>query len=206
MTQMLRRRALFLLGRGKDLDRAPGLFDGGHRRFGSAVNLNIDLGLDFAAPQKPHAIPGAAQHAGLYQRLGVEGVLGVDQFGIDGLLNPVEIDLDKFEPENVGETALRQAPMQRHLAALKALDAHAGACSLTLAATARGLALAGADATANTHPLFARAGIVGDIAQLHRTIPYLPSSRPRRERDAEPWRSCRGPRRYPSVRPPGRSC
>jgi hypothetical protein len=58
--------------------------------------------------------------------------------------------------------------MQRHLAAFKALDAHAGARGLALAAAACSLALAGADATADPHALLARAGIVGDIAELHR--------------------------------------
>src|SRR5579872_4835615 len=63
--------------------------------------------------------------------------------------------------------------MQRHLAALKALDAHARARGLALAAAAGGLALARANAAADAHPLFARAGVVGDIGELHRTIPLL---------------------------------
>src|SRR4030088_31133 len=61
--------------------------------------------------------------------------------------------------------------MDRHLAAFESLDAHAGARGLALAATAGGLALAGTDATADPHALFAGAGIVGDIAELHRSLP-----------------------------------
>src|SRR4030088_3840403 len=61
--------------------------------------------------------------------------------------------------------------MDRHLAAFESLDAHAGARGLALAATAGGLALAGTDATADPHALFGRGGIVGDIAELHRSLP-----------------------------------
>src|SRR5262249_7532442 len=78
-----------------------------------------------------------------------------------------------FEREDVVEAALGQAAVQRHLAAFKTLDAHAGARGLALSATARGLALAGADAAADAHALLARARIVGDIAELHRWIPSL---------------------------------
>src|SRR3978361_1831175 len=60
--------------------------------------------------------------------------------------------------------------MQRHLAAFETLDAHARARGLALAAAAGGLALAGTDATADAHALLARAGVVGDIAELHRPV------------------------------------
>ena len=63
--------------------------------------------------------------------------------------------------------------MQRHLAALEALDTHARTRGLALAAAARGLALARTDATADAHALLARAGVVGDIAELHREIPLF---------------------------------
>src|SRR5215831_10040874 len=167
MTQLLRRLAFFLRRR-EDLHGASGLLDGRHRRFRGAMHLNIDLGLDLAAAEQPHAVLGAAQHARLHQRLRIDGGGGIKHLGVDGLLDPVEIDLDEFEPEDVVETALGQAAVHRHLAAFKALDAHAGTRGLSLAAAARGLALAGADATADPHALLARAGIVGDIAELHR--------------------------------------
>src|SRR6185312_4272692 len=63
-----------------------------------------------------------------------------------------------------------------HLTALEALDAHARACGLALAAPATGLALAGADAPADPHALLAGASVVGDIAELHRTSPYFSST------------------------------
>src|SRR6185295_8676673 len=171
MTQMLRRLAFVLLGRGQDLHRAAGLLDRSNRGFGGTVHLDRELGLEFAAAEQPQAVLGATDHAGLHQRFDGHGFLGVDQLGVDRFLQPVEIDLGEVEPEDVVETALRQASMQRHLAALEALDAHARTRGLALAAAARSLALAGTDATADAHALLARAGVVGDIAELHREIP-----------------------------------
>src|SRR6201999_2560920 len=101
------------------------------------------------------------------------GRAGVDQLGVDSFLQTVEVDLGVFDPEDVVEAALRQPAMQRHLAAFKALDAHARTRGLALAAAARSLALAGTDATADAHALLARAGVVGDIAELHRSLPLF---------------------------------
>src|SRR6266481_2053080 len=170
MTQMLRRLAFVLPGRSQDLHRAAGLLDRSDRGFRGAVNLNGEPGLEFAAAEQPHAILGAAHNLGFHQRFDVDGATGIDQLGIDRLLQPVEIDLGEIELEDVGEAALRQAPMQRHLAALETLDAHARTRGLALAAAAGLLALARTDATADAHALFARAGIVGDIAELHRPV------------------------------------
>src|SRR5882672_2051287 len=170
MTQMLCCFALFLLRGRENFHGAASLLDRGDRGLRRAVDLDAHLRLDLAAAEQPHAVPGAAHHARLHQRLGVNHAAGIEQLGVDRLLNPVEIDLDEIEPDDVVEAALGQAAMQRHLAALEALDAHAGARGLALAATAGGLALAGADATADAHALLARAGIVGDIAELHRAV------------------------------------
>src|SRR6185437_7806672 len=171
MTQMLRRLAFILLGRRQDFYRAARLLDRRDGGFRSAVYLDRQLGLEFATTEQPHPVFRASDDAGFHQRFGVDGALGVEQLGVDRLLEAIEVDLGKFEPENVVKAALGQPPMQRHLAALEALDAHAGARGLALAAAARGLALARADATADAHALFARAGIVGDIAELHRCLP-----------------------------------
>src|SRR5258705_3058203 len=177
MTQMLRRLAFVLLGRRQDFHRAARLLDRRDGGFRSAVNLDIQLGLELTPAEQAHAILGAPDHAGFHQRFGVDGAADVEQLGIDCVLNTIEIDLGKFEPEDVVEAALRQPPMQRHLATFETLDAHAGARGLTLAATAGGLALAGADATADPHALLARAGLVGDIVELHRWYPsFVPSS------------------------------
>src|SRR5882757_5794665 len=142
MTQMLRRLAFVLLCRRQDLHRAARLFDRRDGGFRSAVNLDRQLGLEFAAAEQPHAVLGAPHNLGLDQRFDGDGVRGVDQLGVDRILKTIEIDLGEIEPEDVVEAALRQAPMQRHLTAFEALDAHAGARGLALAAAARGLALA----------------------------------------------------------------
>src|ERR1700722_4123622 len=200
MTQMLRRLALVLCRR-QDLHRAARLLDrrdGGFRR---TVNLDRELGLEFTTAEQPDAGLRAPDHAGLHQRFGVDGILGVQQLGVDRILNTVEIDLGIFDPENVVEAALRQAPMQRHLTAFEALDAHARTRGLTLAATTGGLALARADATADAHALLARAGVVGDIAELHRPVSLFPvTSRRQCGRGVEPWRSCRESQACPAAR------
>src|ERR1700730_1251918 len=180
MTQMLRRLA-FVLCRGQDLDRAAGLLDRRDRGLRRAVHLDIQLGLEFTAAEQPHARLRTPDDAGFNQRFGVDGILGVEQLGVDRLLQAVEVDLGEFEPEDVGEAALGQPPVDRHLAALEALDAHAGTRGLALAAAARGLALAGADATADAHALLARAGVVGDIAELHRSLPLSVAHDPDRK-------------------------
>src|SRR5258707_13085264 len=141
MTQMLRRLAFILLCRRQDFHRAARLLDrrnGGLRR---AVNLDTQLGFQFPAAEQPHAIFGAPDNAGFYQRFGVDGAVGVEQLGVDRLLDAVEVDLGEFEPENIVEAALRQAPVDRHLAAFEAFDAHAGTRGLALAAATGGPAL-----------------------------------------------------------------
>ena len=115
------------------------------------------------------------------------------------------------------EAALGQAPVQRHLAALEALDAHARARGLALAAAAAGLAGARADAAADALSRLARARPACEFVQFHRRSPHplVSSSRPlnRRSartmtrdaipppprRDARPWRSCRGSRRVDKL-------
>src|SRR6202158_3816238 len=108
MTQMLRRLAFVLLCRRQDFHRAARLLDRRDGGFRSAVNLDRQLGLDFTTPEQPHAIFRAPDRAGLYQRFGVDGALGVERLGVDRLLNAVEIDLGKLEPEDVVEATLRQ--------------------------------------------------------------------------------------------------
>src|SRR6516165_7580305 len=142
MTQMLRRLAFFLCRGRQNLHRAAGPFDRGNCGFRRAMDFDIDPGLDFATAEQPNAIFGATQHARFHQCFGGDRAGRVELLGIDCLLQPIEVDLDEFEPEDVVETALGQAPVQRHLAALEALDAHAGTRGLALAAATRSLALA----------------------------------------------------------------
>src|SRR6516225_1265262 len=88
MTQMLRRFACFL-GARQDLHGAAGLIDRLDRGLGSAVDLDIDLGLDLAAAEQPHAALGAAQDASLHQRLGVDDAARIERLGVDRLLEAV---------------------------------------------------------------------------------------------------------------------
>ena len=89
--------------------------------------------------------------------------------GVDRLLQPAEVhDLVVLLEDLVVEAALRQAAMQRRLAALEAVDRDAAARGLALAAAARGLALARADAAADPLRAVMRARIVPDLVELHR--------------------------------------
>src|SRR5438270_10663551 len=224
MTQLLRRLAFFL-GRREDLHRAAGLLDGRDRGLRGAVHFDVELGLELAAAEQPQATLGAAQHASLDQGFDVHHAAGVDLLGIDRILEPVEIDLGELDAEDVVEAALGQTAMQGHLAAFETLDAHARTRGLALATAAGLLALARTNAAADAHTLLARAGIVGDIAELHRPAPCflrmtftengfsafrdrapLLTSRRRCERDGELSRSCHGPPGCPAVRWCGRSC
>src|SRR5690606_37296191 len=160
MTRTLRRLTFVLLRR-EDFNGASRLLNRRDRGLRGAVNLNGQFRLDLAAAKQTDAALGATHHAGFHQRLGVDSRAGIDRAGIDRGLKPIEIDRGELDAEDVVEAALRQPPMQRHLAALEAVDAHTGARGLTLAATAAGLALAGADTPADPHALLARACVVG---------------------------------------------
>src|SRR5882672_557421 len=165
-----RRFARLVLLRCQNRDRAAGLLDRRDRRLGSTPDRELNLGLQLAHAEQAHAVLGAAQHAGLDQRLRVHRCRDVELLGVDRLLNAVEIDLVELQPEWLVEAALRQAPMQRHLTALEALDAHARARRLALAAAAASLADARADAAADPHALLVRAGVVGDLVELHDVV------------------------------------
>ena len=142
MTQMLRRFAFVLFGRSQDLYRAARLLDRGDSGFRCAMDFDGQLGLEFTSAEQPDAVLGAPDHPRLHQRGRIDRFLGVEQLAIDRLLNPIEIDLGELQPENIVEATLRQTAMQRHLASLDPLDAHAGTRGLALAAAARCLALA----------------------------------------------------------------
>src|SRR5262249_30239877 len=79
----------------------------------------------------------------------------------------------------IAEAAFGQAAMQRHLAALEALDADARARGLALAAAATGLASARADAATDAAALLAGARPIGEFVQLHRLSPVTSCTRTR---------------------------
>src|SRR6185437_15051929 len=155
----------------QNFDRTACLLDRLDRRLGSAVDRELDLGLELAAAQELHAALGAPHQAGFHQSLDRDRAIRVDPAGIDRRLDLADIDLVELDRKrSVAEAALGQAAVQRHLAALEPLDAHAGTRGLALAAAAAGLAHAGADAAADAHAILARARIVGDLVQFHRCV------------------------------------
>src|SRR5579863_8632091 len=152
----------------EDFNRTARLFYGGDRRFRRAKDGKRDFRLDFAGSEQPHAVLGAAQHPGFDQSRGVDLAGRVERAGIDGRLDASEIHLVELEGEfRILKAAFGQPAMQRHLAAFKALDAHAGARGLTLAAAAAGLALARPDAAADALAGLAGARTAGKVVKLH---------------------------------------
>src|SRR5205823_3940621 len=108
---------------------------------------------------------------GLDQGGGIDGGADVEQARVDGGLHAAEIDLVEFaRKRGVLETALGQAAMERHLAALETLDAHARARGLALAAAAAGLAHARADAAPDAGPLLAGARPVSEFVEFHDNV------------------------------------
>jgi len=92
----------------------------------------------------------AIDHAGLFEGLGRD-------FGFAEGGQTVEVHDVVFLAENVGEAALGDAPVQRHLAAFKAADQpRAGAGPLSLVAARRSLAHAGTHAAPDSLLFFRR--------------------------------------------------
>src|SRR3569833_616602 len=135
------------------------------------MHLDVELRLELAAAEQPHAVLGAAECAGLNQGFRSDHAGDIKLLGVDRLLHAIQIDLGEVKPENVVEAALRQTTKHRHLPALAALDAHAAARGLALATAACLLALTRSVATADAHALLARTGSGGDLAELHRPSP-----------------------------------
>ena len=153
---------------------AARLFDRGDRRLRRAGNFDRDRGLEFTLGEQAHAIAGPAQHPGRDERLAVDRSVGGEPFGVKRLLQPAEVDdLEVFLEDLVVKPSFWQTTMQRRLPALEGIDGDAGATELTLAAMARGLALAGANAAPETLRPIMRAWIVFDLVKLHHACPTL---------------------------------
>src|SRR5260370_14989598 len=127
---------------GRQLDLAAGLLDRGDRRRRGARDLHFNLGLDLALAKEAHAVPRILEQAGGLHGGSVDGLAGVELVVVDRLLQGAQIDDLPALLVRRQEAALGQAAMQRHLAALEALDGDAGARLLALHAAAGGLALA----------------------------------------------------------------
>src|SRR5262249_47578141 len=139
------------------------------RSLRGARHLDGERRLELALGQEPHLVPQPAQQPRRDQRRAIDGYIGTQPPGFNGLLQPPEIDLVEFLAEGrIGEAALRQAAMQRRLAALEAVEGDARPRRLALAAAAAGLALARADAAADALEFVMRPGIVPDLVEFHR--------------------------------------
>src|SRR4051794_32063672 len=148
----------------QDRDRPSRLFNCRHRRFRSAPDGKRGLRRKFSHTEEPHPIAVAPQQSRLHQRRRVDRGAGIELAGIDRGLHAAEIDLVQLQLERrVLEAALGQPAMQRHLAALETLDAHARARSLALATAAAGLAGARSNTAAYAAAILARALPVGDF-------------------------------------------
>src|SRR3569832_2468625 len=158
----------FFRGRFRTLLRhlAAGRFDGLHRRSGGRPDGQFELGADLAVAQQAHAVLGAADHAGADQGLGVDGLLGFELAGLDGLLQAPQVHFDQLQREGKIKATQKHAHVQRHLAAFEAQQRHAGTRLLALPAATGGLALARARAAADAHPLLGGAFVVAQFVQL----------------------------------------
>ena len=149
------------------LDRSAGLLDRLERALRRAGDLEASLGLELALAEQAHAVLAAAGQARRLQRVMVDHALGVELAGVDQLLDRAQVHLGIVLGEDVVEAALRQPHVERHLAALEALDGHARAALLALLAAAAGLALARADAASDADAALAGARIVADVVEFH---------------------------------------
>src|SRR5262249_61241782 len=128
-----------------------GFFDGGDRRLRGTCDLDLELARKLAFGEQADPVEEPAEKAGGAQRLASDGSPRGESPGIDRRLDAAQIHHGVAPPEDVVETALGQAAVQRHLAAFIAVEGDAGAGGLTLAATAAGLPLAGAESPAHRH-------------------------------------------------------
>src|SRR5690606_12269185 len=141
----------------------------------------------------------AAEHLDLAARAADQPALGEQlrrhfRPRVEHLGNRVEIDDRELLAERVVETALRHAPMQRHLPALEAaLHAPARARLRTLVAAAGRLAVPGA--LAAPHALLRVLRALRRFETRQRHIPTQPS------RDDAPCGSCRASRPCPAASP-----
>src|SRR5690606_1165275 len=95
---------------------------------------------------------------------------GIDDAGIHRLLNAAQIDLVILSPERLVEPALRQPPMQRHLAALESVQRHTRTGPLPFDAAAGCLAFSGSDSAPDAFAKLSRSRIVLEIAELHLAV------------------------------------
>ena len=132
--------------RGDHGNASAGFLDGLDRGLRSPGNSDIYLGLQGTLCKQADTVTGGLDETCLLQRCCVHRLLGIEAPGIDGRLQAAQVHhLEGLGKDVVVEATLGQAPMQRHLATLEALDGNTGTRLLALMAVTGGLALAGTD-------------------------------------------------------------
>src|SRR5690606_4251527 len=170
------------LGR-DDIELATGSFNSLGRPLGRIVDLESNLlGSEAARADQADAVAGTTNDTGSDQRLGVDHALGVELARVDVGLDAINTDFIEVLRVRHIEAALRHAHVERHLAALEAVDGNAGASRLALAAATTGLADARADTTADTDAGLVGTGIVAKFVQTGHLRTFL--TRRRRGRGA----------------------
>ena len=112
------------------------------------------------------------------ETLRLEGFQG--QLGLAQLSQTVEVENGVFGTENVGETALGQTAVQRHLAAFKtAHQARTRTGALSLVATGGCFTVSGAHTTADTLAVLVRLLRRSKIGKIHDVLAIRRSGLPR---------------------------
>src|SRR5690606_22996540 len=195
----------FCGGSFRKLDGSTGLLDLFDSCLGGACRFDRDLCLQLAIRKDAYAVLDATDNAGGLESSGIDSRLGVELLGIDRSLDTAERNGDVFRCEDVVEATLRQATIDRHLAALEAVDGNAGARLLALDAATTGLALAGTDTATDADTVVGGTVFIFDFVQFHDDFLRL-TCRRRGQRDAGPNGSRREPKGYPPGCEKGASC
>src|SRR3546814_13057067 len=93
-------------------------------------------------------------------------LLRIELLRIDQLLDHAQIDDREVLADEIVETALRDAHVERHLAAIEAVDRSARAAPLALLAAAGGLALARAGAASHAHQALPGTMVRAELVKL----------------------------------------
>src|SRR5439155_11537829 len=118
-----------------------------------------------ALAEKADAGIPASENSCREERLDGDRGVDVELLRLNRRLNAGEIHLVVLDGIRLIETALRQSPVDRHLAALEARFGSARARGLTLAAAPPGLAESGADAPAEPLARAPSPAVVGNLIE-----------------------------------------
>src|SRR6056297_3727326 len=150
-----------------DREFAPGFLDGVDGRLGGAGHGDVEFRGHLALGQNAHTVELTPHQARGHEHILSDLGSAVDLARLDEFLDQAEVHHRKGLAVRLVEAALGQTLVERHLAALVALDGHTRAGFLTLDTTATHLAHARARATADAFLALGRAVIVTKFVQFH---------------------------------------